>query len=135
MKIARDRVGLERLAQEPVDLAGAGAEGQMRADDRPDAAAGDAVDHVAGLLEHLQHADVRVALGAAGAEGEAELGPRQMAGSATRGRASARPWSGPRGQARITRAGPSSGQAVVAACASSPTSDDLHLGPGAVTVE
>ena len=55
------------------------AEPDQRAHDRADAAARHAVDGVAGPFEHAQDADVRVALRAAGAEREAELGAGEMA--------------------------------------------------------
>ena len=50
-----------------------------RADDRADAAAADEVDRVPGLLERLEGAHVRVALGSACPQREAELRAREVA--------------------------------------------------------
>ena len=50
----------------------------MGRDEATDAASAGEVDGVAGLLEHLEHPHVRVALGAACPERHAELRPRQV---------------------------------------------------------
>ena len=62
-----DPLLVERPAKPPVDLLRVVAERQMGRDEAADAAPPGVVDGVARLLEHLQHAHVRVAFRAAGA--------------------------------------------------------------------
>src|SRR5207249_11959113 len=69
---------VEGLAKPLVGLLRVVAERDMARNEAADAAAADEVDGVAGLLEHLEHPHVRVALGAACPERHAELRPRQV---------------------------------------------------------
>ena len=73
-------LGAERLAEARVDLARAAAQGDLAGHEPADARAADVVDRVAGLLERLEEAHVGVALRPAGAEGDPELGPGEVAG-------------------------------------------------------
>ena len=80
LNISLDPLGAEGAPQSRVDLARRPGPSPSSAPTiAPMLAPRDAVDGVARLLEHLERADVRVALGAAGAEREAELRPGEVA--------------------------------------------------------
>src|SRR5207245_7257275 len=78
-----DSLGIERASHGGVHLGRALAHPEPGADNRADAAAGDVVDGVARLLEHVERADVRIALRSAGAECKAELRAREVTADPT----------------------------------------------------